>query len=272
MSQQRPLRRKGGTARELDGATSEQLCARRAVNFKMSKAVKLTLRPEEPDFAAISRAAIDDIEKLSGPEYGATQFAAEPTSSLDDSIERFGGSHTRDVLKTVVRAISPLGKVFAAELPELGLIPVLDRTPARDYNVRKVSFRDVRADMQRLLQQHLETIWAANNLRTFDQLPTYRVDEWTETSTPINPGSLSKSGTEFYVELHCTLHHLAAYASPGYALTWLNFGSFTSPACGYLPPGSWIFGASSPGTPIVHDPSIVRIPTNFTPCTTRFQR
>src|ERR1700730_2528874 len=38
------------------------------------------------------------------------------------------------------------------------------------------------------------------------------------------PGSVALGGAGFYIELQCTNFHLAAYASPAYALTWRNFG------------------------------------------------
>jgi hypothetical protein len=62
-------------------------------------------------------------------------------------------------------------------------------------------------------------------------------------ATPPGPGSVALGGAGFYIQLHCTNYHVAALASPAYALTWRNLGSFTTPANGVLPPGAWIFGA-----------------------------
>jgi len=88
---------------------------------------------------------------------------------------------------------------------------------------------------------------------------------------PPPPGSAASGGAGFYIQLTCTNHHLSAYASPAYALTWRNLGSLTSPANGILPPGTWIFGAKGGMfRHITHDPNAVYIPPTFTPCTNHF--
>lgn len=85
------------------------------------------------------------------------------------------------------------------------------------------------------------------------------------------PGSAAPGGSGFYIQLSCVHHHLAAYASPAYALTWRNLGSFTTPAKGVLPPGTWIFGAQGGAySHITPDPNPVHVPPTFTPSTTCF--
>ena len=86
---------------------------------------------------------------------------------------------------------------------------------------------------------------------------------------PAGTAAPGKSG--FHITLDCNHQHLAAYASPAYALTWRNLGSFTKPATGILPPGTWIFGASGPPlTKFEYDPLPVYVPPTFTPATTCF--
>jgi hypothetical protein len=88
---------------------------------------------------------------------------------------------------------------------------------------------------------------------------------------PPSPGTAAPGASGFYVQLSCLHHHLAAYASPAYALTWRNLGSFTTPAYGVLPAGTWIFGAQGGMFPtITHDPTPVYIPPTFTPSTSCF--
>jgi hypothetical protein len=85
------------------------------------------------------------------------------------------------------------------------------------------------------------------------------------------PGAAAFGNSGFQVELTCHYPGLAAYASPAYALTWRNLGSFTSPATGVLPPGVWIFGAEgSPLQKFTYDEYPVHVPPNFTPYTRRF--
>ncbi len=87
----------------------------------------------------------------------------------------------------------------------------------------------------------------------------------------IAPGTAAPGRTGFHIQLFSRHPHLAAYASPAYALTWRGLGSYTIPANGVLPPGAWIFGGS--GSPLPHfafDPNPVFVPPTFTPSTTCF--
>lgn len=85
------------------------------------------------------------------------------------------------------------------------------------------------------------------------------------------PGMVGPGMGGFHVKLDCTDHNLRAHASPAYGIAWSQFGYPTKPVMGILPPGVWIFGADGgPYSSIVPDISVVRIPTNFTPCAIAF--
>lgn len=133
-----------------------------------------------------------------------------------------------------------------------------------------VFLRDLTEGQKRLIANKGFSIWKPSFwikkvLDKFVKTPSYRgADKCT-------PGDISPDKTGFFVELSCSGKGMAAYASPAYALTWRNFGSLTSPASGFLPPGCWIFGAKSPtDRTITYDPNAVHVPTNFTPCTQYF--
>ena len=189
----------------------------------------------------------------------AKEFAEEVP--LGDVLE-----DVRSIGRQMYAATGTNSPIPVVTIKDVGMIPIIDPSLASSWGGDRVAPRKALGGFHRGLSLFLG--YRFEGFSFWHRQPKARMSN---SGGPPVPGTAAPGGNGFYIQLSCVRHHLAAYASPAYAVTWRNLGSFTTPANGVLPPGVWIFGAQGKTSPhITPDPNPVHVPPTFTPSTTCF--
>jgi hypothetical protein len=78
-------------------------------------------------------------------------------------------------------------------------------------------------------------------------------------------------GGGLQVQVSCLTPGLRIHISPAYFISWVYFGSPTTPVASYVFPGRYIFAGDGPMLPRrKKDPTIFCIPADYYPTLTRF--
>jgi hypothetical protein len=86
---------------------------------------------------------------------------------------------------------------------------------------------------------------------------------------PPRSGIDASGGLE--VQVSCNTPGLRIHISPAYFISWVYFGSPTSPVTSYVLPGRYIFSGDGPMLPsLKFDPGVFSIPPDFRPSLVRF--
>lgn len=86
---------------------------------------------------------------------------------------------------------------------------------------------------------------------------------------PLPPGIGPGGGLQ--VQVSCLTPGLRLHVSPAYFITWVFFGSPTTPVTSYLLPGRYVFAGDGPMLPRRRrDPAVFSIPPTYYPALTRF--
>jgi hypothetical protein len=84
------------------------------------------------------------------------------------------------------------------------------------------------------------------------------------------PPAVSPGGG-LQVQVSCLTPGLRIHVSPAYFISWVYFGSPTTPVAGYVLPGRYIFAGDGPMLPKrKRDPAVFCIPADYHPSLTRF--
>jgi|GEM_PF-6081494 len=237
------------------------------------------------EFVDVAKQCVSLIERESSTE--RSKGFPLIRSTMIDELEPAWGVEFALNMAAISRLLSDgSGEISAVSVRGIGVLPDLQRHDLlrrhRLGEPLKYRWEEVKPNLTRQLAVFLQNFAqgtkliddAADSMEGRIEFVSERQvagSDYTENWSTWRPGDINIEKTGFFVELKCHRRGMAAYASPAYALTWRNFGSLTSPAVGFLPPGCWIFGAQGKGQcSLMYDPNPVHIPTNFTPCTQRF--
>ena len=89
-------------------------------------------------------------------------------------------------------------------------------------------------------------------------------------SEPLPPPAVG-SGGGLQVQVSCLTHGLRIHIAPAFFISWVFFGSPTTPVSGYVLPGRYVFAGDGPMLPKwTQDPGVFSIPPTFNPVLTRF--
>jgi hypothetical protein len=108
-----------------------------------------------------------------------------------------------------------------------------------------------------------------------------RWGEWIQGRYGISRSKLPSGGTPpppavgpgggMQVQVSCLTPGLRIHISPAYFITWVYFGSPTTPVAGYVLPGRYVFAGDGPMQPRrKKDPAVFCIPADYHPTLTRF--
>jgi hypothetical protein len=95
----------------------------------------------------------------------------------------------------------------------------------------------------------------------------FRLEGWGKTPPPPE----ASAGGGLRVQVSCCTRGLRIHVSPAYFISWVYFGSPTSPVVGYVLPGRYIFAGDGPMLPRrKKDPTVFCIPADYNPDIKRF--
>jgi hypothetical protein len=156
---------------------------------------------------------------------------------------------------------------------------ILKRSGRQEEGIVVTDVREAEGGIQRSLSDFLSYRFAGMKrwAEWIQEIGTHRpgIPRWLfrrkgSTGNPPPPPAVSPGGG-LRVRVSCSTRGLRIHVSPAYFISWVYFGSPTSPVVGYVLPGRYIFAGDGPMLPKrKKDPTVFCIPADYYPDLKRF--